>query len=163
VTTVIDPDVIFEGVVAVINVGELTVNVLGTPLKSTLVTSLKPEPEIETETPAPTVWGEKPLIDGIAGGVITKLPVLTAVPSLVMTVIGPSVAPTGTPAVISVDDVTVMRLLGTPLNCTDCTLLKFVPVITTGVVAEPLAGVKPPIVGAEGEITVKGETVVTAP
>src|SRR5207245_9195936 len=87
----------------------------------------------------------------VGGGAVTvKFVALVAVPPLVVTVIGPAVAPPGTGAVRLVADaaVTVAR---TPLNFTSFLLAtgsKFVPVIVTVVPTGPLAGLNPVMVGA---------------
>ncbi|MBA4313471.1 MAG: hypothetical protein C0417_12680 [Chlorobiaceae bacterium] len=60
--------------------------------------------------------------------------------------IDPVVAPVGTVAVICVDEFTVYVAI-VPLNFTDVTLIKFVPVIVTLVPIGPFAGVKFVIVG----------------
>src|SRR5437899_7360154 len=88
-------------------------------------------------------------MDG-GGAVTVKFVALVAVPPLVVTVIGPAVAPPGTGAVRLVADaaVTVAR---TPLNFTSFLLAtgsKFVPVIVTVVPGGPLLGVKLVMVGA---------------
>ena len=76
--------------------------------------------------------------------ITVKLVALVAVPPLVVTVIGPVVAPPGTSAVRLVADVAV-TVARTPLNFTSFLLVtgsKFVPVIVTAVPIVPLSGVK---------------------
>ena len=87
--------------------------------------------------------------------------VLVAVPSGVVTVIGPLPAPAGTVVLICVADTTVKVAL-VPLNPTAVAPPRFVPVIVTAVPAAPLAGLKPVIVGA-GPGTVKLLVLVAVP
>ena len=50
-------------------------------------------------------------------------------PNEVVTEMGPVVAPVGTVAAMDVELFTVTVVAATPLNFTDCTLTKFVPVM----------------------------------
>src|SRR5205823_6182740 len=78
----------------------------------------------------------------IVGGLMTvKLAALLAVPSEVVTLIGPLVAPAGTVVVIAVAELTV-KLVLTLLNSTAVAPLKLVPLIVTLVPTGPLLGVK---------------------
>src|SRR5205814_2829266 len=89
------------------------------------------------------------------GGVVSptvKLAALVAVPSEVVTLIGPLVGPAGTVAVIAVAEFTV-KLALVPLNSTAEAPVKLVPLMVTLVPTGPLPGVKLVIVG--GLITVK--------
>jgi hypothetical protein len=90
------------------------------------------------------------------GGVVSltnvKLLALLAVPSDVVTLIGPLEAPAGTVAVMAIAEFTV-KLALVPLNSTDVAPVKFVPLIVTLVPAGPLPGAKLLIVG--GFTTVK--------
>src|SRR5204863_5258109 len=89
----------------------------------------------------------------IVGGLMTvKLAALLAVPSEVVTLIGPLVAPAGTVAVIAVAEPTV-KLALVPLNSTALAPEKLVPLIVTLAPTGPLPGVKLVIVG--GLVTVK--------
>src|SRR5205814_27450 len=76
----------------------------------------KPEPLIVTVAPAGAVLGEMPVITAGA-------PKVKAAPALVtpwtVTVIGPVVAPVGTPAVMLVLLQLVIEVAVTPLNFTD--------------------------------------------
>ena len=71
---------------------------------------------------------------------------LAAVPPGAATVIGPTVAPAGTVAVICVAEFTVKPALA-PLNETLVTPLKLAPVITTLAPTAALAGAMPEIAG----------------
>jgi hypothetical protein len=77
-----------------------------------------------------------------------KLVALVAVPTGVVTVIVPVVAPAGTTAVTEVA-VFAENVAVTPLNLTDVTPVRFVPVMTTLVPTGPLVGANDVIVGAE--------------
>jgi hypothetical protein len=84
----------------------------------------------------------------------TKSVALLAVPLGVVTVILPVVAPVGTVAVICVELLNV-NAVGTPLNFTLVTPVKFVPVTVTTVPTAPLVGVNDVIVGhVEGMVNV---------
>jgi hypothetical protein len=75
------------------------------PLKLTLLVALRFVPVIVTVVPAGPLVGLKPLI---VGGLMTvKPPALVALPSAVVTVTEPLVAPVGTVALIWVSLVTV--------------------------------------------------------
>jgi hypothetical protein len=82
-----------------------------------------------------------------------KLRLLVAVPPGVVTVIGPAVVPTGTIALIFVDEATVKDAL-TPLNLTEVAPVKRVPEIETELPTRALVGEKDVIVGAAGAETV---------
>ena len=77
-----------------------------------------------------------------------------AVPVAVVIVILPVVVALATVAVICVPLLTVKLDAALPLNATDDTAVKFVPVITTAVPTGPVPGLKPVIVGG-GALTVK--------
>ena len=91
-------------------------------------------------------------IERLWDGIVTvKLVGLVAVPSGVVTVIGPVVAVAGTVAVIVVLGVVVLGVYVavTPLNLTEFTPRKLFPVITTLVVlTAPLVGLNDEMVGA---------------
>ena len=92
-----------------------------------------------------------PDIVGVAFTV--KLVALVAVPPEATTLIAPVVPAAGI-AVICVDESTVKDKAFVPPNVTAVAPVKFVPVITTGVVlAQPLEGVKLEIVGGVEAIT----------
>src|SRR5262249_17949745 len=91
----------------------------GSPLKMTvllLCCEPKPEPEIVTMVPAGPLVGEMPLIE-TGWRTVNLAPVL--VTPWVVTVIGPLVAPEGTPTVMLVLLQFVMEVAVTPLNCTE--------------------------------------------
>jgi hypothetical protein len=79
--------------------------------------------------------------------VTVKLSALIAVPPAVVTVIAPVVAPTGTEVLIC-PPLSTLKLAVAPLNATALAPAKFVPVITTGVLSDPLMGLKLVILGA---------------
>jgi hypothetical protein len=85
---------------------------------------------------------------------------LVAVPSGVLTLTRPVVAPAGTVAWMVVADITE-KLAALPLNVTEVIPPKFVPVIVTFVPTSPLAGVKDVIVG--GYSTLKLPALVAVP
>ena len=73
---------------------------------------------------------------------------LVAVPVVVVTAIGPVVAPAGTAAVICVADTTVKAGWFVPLKVTAVAPMKFVPSMVTDMPTGPLVGLKPVTVGA---------------
>src|SRR5437763_8314547 len=83
----------------------------------------------------------------IVGGLMTvKLAALLAVPSEVVTLIGPLETPAGTVAVIAVAEPTV-KLALVPLNSTAQAPVMLLPLMVTLVPTGPLPGVKLVIVG----------------
>src|SRR5437763_1155839 len=97
----------------------------------------------------------------IVGGLMTvKLAALLAVPSEVVTLIGPLETPAGTVAVIAVAEPTV-KLALVPLNSTAEAPVKLVPLMGTLVSTAPLRGVKLEIVG--GLMTVKLAALLAVP
>src|SRR5205807_474774 len=138
------------GTVAWIAVAEFTVKPAPVAPNCTAVAPMKVAPLIVTLVPAGPLTGVKPVI---VGGLSTvKLPELLAVPSGVMTLMGPLEAPAGTLAWIAVAELTV-KLAPVAPNCTAVAPMKFAPLIVTLVPAGPLPGVKLVIVG--GLSTVK--------
>ena len=91
---------------AVIRVGELTVNFADAVPSLTPVAPVKSEPVIATCWSARPAVGEKPVILG-GGGVTVNADELVAVPLGVVTEIGPVVAPLDTVAVMLVGELTV--------------------------------------------------------
>ena len=89
---------------------------------------------------------------------IVKLVVLVAVPSSVLTVMRPVLAPMGTVAVI-VPELFTVNVVPVPLNLTSVAPVKFVPVIVTPVPAAPIAGAKEVMAG----VTVKRVVVTKGP
>jgi hypothetical protein len=150
VVTVILPVVEPVRTVAVILVAELTVNVADVPLNLTEVAPVRFVPVIVTLVPTGPLVGVNDVIVGVP--VTVKFVALVAVPAAAMTVMGPVVAPAGT---IAVTDVAVFaeNVADVPLNLTDVTPLRFVPVMTTLVPTAPLVGANDVIVGAV--VTVK--------
>ncbi len=71
---------------------------------------------------------------------------LTPVPTALIALMGPVVAPTGTVATISVSKFAA-KLEGVPLKATSVTPAKLTPVIATEVPAGPLVGAKSVIMG----------------
>ena len=63
-------------------------------------------------------------------GVTVKLAALVAVPSSVVTVMGPVAAPNGT-VVVTIPGLLTVNVAGCPLNETAVAPVKFVPVIVT--------------------------------
>ncbi len=112
---------------------------------------LKFVPEIITVAPTAPLVGLKLVIVGV--GSTLKLDPLVMVTPLVVTVIGPSLAPTGTKVVmlVAIEDVTDAI---TPLNLTVGVgdVLKFVPDIVTVAPMAPLFGVKLVIMGVANTV-----------
>ena len=150
VFTMIFPVVAPEGTVAVICVGELTVNAANTPLNFTTVAPLKFVPVIVTVVPTGPDTGEKLEMVGDPEGTV-KFVALVPVPELVVTEIGPVVAAAGTVALTSVGETNTKPVPVEPLNFTTAEAVKFVPRIETTVPAGPEVGVKLVIVGDDGE------------
>jgi hypothetical protein len=158
VVTVMGPVVAPAGTVAVIWVEVTTVNVALTPLKRTSVVLVKFVPVMVTEVPTGPEVGEK--LTMVGGRMTTKLVPLVAVPSGVVTVMGPVVAPAGTIAVIWVE-VTTVNVALTPLKRTSVVPVKFVPVMVTEVPTGPEVGEKLTMVG--GRMTTKLVPLVAVP
>jgi hypothetical protein len=74
VVTPIGPVVAPDGTAAVICESEFTVKAAGVPLNPTAVAPVKPLPVIVTDVPTGPLEGEKPLIEGAAGGVTVPQP-----------------------------------------------------------------------------------------
>jgi hypothetical protein len=127
VVTVTRPVVAPVGTVAVICVGELTVNGALVPLKRTVIVPLKPVPLMITADPTGPFVGVNVEIVG-APGVIVKSVALVAVPFAVTTVMRPVVAPAGTVAVMREELLTV-NVASSPLKRTLDTSVKFEPLI----------------------------------
>jgi hypothetical protein len=147
VVTQIFPVVAPLGTVAVIFVEDFTVNVAETPWNVTLVAPVKFVPVIVTVVPTGPEVGEKEVIVGGAAAVTVKFWELAAVPSGVVTLIGPVVAPEGTVVVMLVFEFAV-NVADTPLNVTLVAAMRSVPVIVTDVPTGPLVGENEEIVGA---------------
>src|SRR5947208_1252001 len=158
VVTLIGPLVAPAGTVAVIAVAEPTVKLALVPLNSTALAPVKLVPLIVTLVPTGPLLGVK--LEIVGGLMTVKLAALLAVPSEVVTLIGPLVAPAGTVAVIAVAEPTV-KLALVPLNSTALAPLKLAPLIVTLVPTGPLPGVKLVIVG--GLMTVKLAALLAVP
>ena len=78
-------------------------------MRATLVAPVKPVPETVTFVPVAPLVGVKLVIVGGGGvpPVTVNVAVLVALPALVVTVIGPLVAPVGTVAVMWLSELTV--------------------------------------------------------
>jgi len=118
------------------------------PLKLTTLLAgvvLKFVPERITVAPTEPVVGEKLVNVGVGNTV--KFEKLVTVTPLVVTAIGPVIAPGGTVTVMDVGDA-AETTAGTPLkNCTVGLAPKFVPVRITVAPTAPLAGEKEASVG----------------
>lgn len=110
--------------------------------------------------PAETVREEGEALRPKGGppGVTVKLPALVAVPSNVVTMMGPVGAPNGTVVVI-VPELLTVNIAAVPSNETAVTPVKVVPLIVTPVATGPEAGAKEVMAG----ITVKRVVVIKGP
>jgi hypothetical protein len=154
VVTVIPPVVALADTVAVICVLELTEKAAEAPLNLTELAPVKAVPVIVTLTPTFPLAGVKPVMLGLT----VKFPVLVTVPTGVVTLILPVVAPAGTVAVILIEELGA-KPAETPLNFTDETPVKLAPLMVTLVPITPLVGVKLVIRAA----TVKSVALVAVP
>ncbi len=133
----------------VIFVGETTVNVADLLLKNfTEVAPVKPVPLMVTEVPTGPLVGENEVIVGTGEGVTVKFVELAPVPSSVVTLMGPVVAPDGTLAVIFVLEFTVKVAAAVVLNFTSVAPEKWFPLMVTDVPTGPLVGENESISGA---------------
>ena len=146
------------GTVVLICVLEATVKTAVVPLKVTLVVPMKLLPVMVTAVPTGPLVGVKEVIEG--GRVTVKSPPLVAVPSALVTLIFPVVAPEGTVVLICAFDVTVKAAVA-PLKRTLVVPVKLLPVIVTAVPIGPPVGVKKEIEG--GRVTVKSPLLVAVP
>jgi hypothetical protein len=146
------------GTTVVICVGESTVKVVATPLNVTAVAPVKLVPVRTIAVPTVPKAGANEVT---VGGVMTvKFALLTPLPAEFVTAMRPVCAPTGTVAVIRVEEFTV-KVAPTPLNVTELIAVKFVPVIVTVVPAGPDVGVNDETVGTR--VTVKSVGLVPVP
>ena len=129
------------------------------PLKLTLLAPLNPVPAMDTLVPTGPLVGVNELIVG--GKVTVNEDELVAVPPGVVTLIGPLVAPVGTCAVMSVDEMTAKLVSVAPLNLTLVAPMKPVPWMSTLVPTGPLVGVNELTVG--GPATVNTVELVVVP
>jgi hypothetical protein len=138
VVTLTGPVVAPSGTAALIDPADRTVKLVAfTPLKLTAVAPVKVLPEILTIVPILPLVGDRLFIFGVT----RKSVALVSVPPEVVTLILPLVAVVGTVALIVLVETTVKVLL-MPLNFTEVTPVKPVPVIVTIVPTGPLEGVK---------------------
>lgn len=150
--TKIVPDVAPVGTTKVICVPLTIVNVRLIPFNVTEVALLKLVPLTVTVLPTRPDDGLKEVIVGGLGtyGISTvKLVLLVAVPSGLVTLIKPDVAPTGTTNVIVILSTTV-NVTDCPFNVTAVALSKLVPLIVTVLPTESLVGENEVIVGGCG-------------
>ena len=159
VVTLILPVVAPPGTLVLICVLETTVKVAETPSKVTLVAPVKAEPVIVTAVPFGPLVGEKELIFGST----VKLVELVALPTELVTLIGPLVAPLGTLALSWVSEIPLKDTDGVPLKVTAAVPVKLVPVMVTVFPTAPRTGEKELMVGAAVEITVKAVELVAVP
>jgi len=147
------------GTVAVIEVGELTVNtVAAVVLNMTPVVPQKFVPVMFTVEPTGPVAGENDVIVAAAAEATTKLPALTVLPDGASTAMVPVDAPAGTVVVIEVSEATVNAGWLTPPKRTAVAgpgVLNPVPVIVTGVPTTPHTGVNEVIVAADAGTAAK--------
>jgi hypothetical protein len=106
-----------------------------------------------TLVPAGPLAGEKP--EMLGGGSTVKLPDELAEPFVLVTVIGPVIAPLGTFAVSCASLETENELAVTPPNWTPVVPVKFMPMTVTVVPAPPEPGEKLEIDGGKLEVTLK--------
>jgi hypothetical protein len=150
VVTEIGPVVAPEGTVALTRVAFCTLKVFAeTPLKRTAVAPVKFVPLIWTEVPTGPLAGLNDVIVGAPVVVTVKFVEVVAVPSGLVTTIGPVLDPDGTVAVIFCA-LSIVNVADVPLKVTLVTLgpLKLWPWIVTEVPTGPLAGENEVIVGA---------------
>jgi hypothetical protein len=163
VVTLILPVCAPEGTTAVIWVSELTVKVVALVfLNFTSVAPVRLVPVMITEVPTGPVIGTKEVIVGAGTVVTVKFPGLVAVPSGVVTLILPVVAPFGTVAVICVSEFTV-KLAEVVPNFTEVAPVNPVPLIVTRLPTGPLVGENPVMAGGVGPVTVKSWALVAVP
>ena len=142
-TTLIGPLMAASGTVADSRVADTTENVAGMPPNVTVVAADRLAPLMVTIAPATPALGVKPeMLGGTVNGVE-----LVAVPTGVVTVMGPVVALVGTVTEMEVPEVTT-NVAAVPLNLTALAPVKLTPEIVTVVPGSPRTGVKPVIAGA---------------
>jgi len=150
VESVILPVVAPFGTTAVTLTSVTNVNAAAVPLNRTAFTPVKRAPWMTTVDPTSPPAGLKLVIVGALPVVTMKFVPLWALPSGVITTIGPVEAPLGTSTVIRCPVAFTLKPGAfTPLNATDVVPVKFVPWIATLVPTGPLLGSKLEMVGAE--------------
>ena len=157
VVTATGPVVAPDGTDVAMDVAETTTKGALVPLNFTDVVPVKLVPVMVTPEPTPPVTGVKLVIVG-AGTV--KLLAEVPVPTAVVTLIGPVVAPAGTFVLIVVAVLETIRA-ETPLKVTAVALPRLVPVMVTGDPTNPVTGVK--LVNTGTPITVKLAALVPVP
>lgn len=138
----------------------MTVNRASLSLNRTAVVPENPLPVITTEVPAGPLVGLKDAIAGHPTVLTVKLDELVAVPCLVVTEIGPLLAPEGTWATTSLSFFRSNWAV-TPLNVTLVTSLKPEPEIVTSARTHAVEGLNESIVGV-GWAPAGGPTSVTS-
>lgn len=118
--------------------------VADTPLNLTSVMPVKLLPVMVTGVPTGPLVGVNDEMLGT--NVTTKLLALLATPARLITLTRPEVAPAGTFVRNCVAE-SIVKLAETPLNVTELTLLKLVPVTVTGVPTSPVVGLNEVKVG----------------
>ena len=126
----------------------------------TAVVPPKPVPVITTEVPTGPLVGLKEAIAGHPTVLTVKLDELVAVPSGVVTEIGPLLAPDGTRATTSVEFLR-SKVAETPLKATLVTSLKPDPEIVTSALMQAVDGLNESMVGA-GAAVAEGLTSMTS-
>jgi len=159
VVTLIGPLVAPLGTVVVILVSETTVNVAAVPLKFTLVAPVKLYPVMVTAAPTDPLVGENDVILGFT----VKFVELVALPTVLVKVIRPVVAPGGATTASCVVEIPLKFVVVVPLKETVLVPVKLAPARVTVVATTPLAGENELIVGAAVEFTVKLAELVPAP
>jgi hypothetical protein len=130
-------------------------------LNVTLLAPVKLVPTIDTLVPTVPPVGENELIAG-GGGMTVNEVVLSPVPPGVVTEMVPLLAPLGTCAVMSVDELTTKLASVVPLNVTLVVPVKFAPWMSTLVPTVPVVGVNELIVGG-GPVSVNGDALMPVP
>ena len=119
-----------DGTVAAIEVSDMMVKAAVTPPKLVAVAPEKWVPVIETDVPAAPAVGSRPATVGAGGEITVNEPALVAVPALVLTVMGPEVAPAGTVAATVASSETE-KAAACPLNRTEKASVNPLPLIVT--------------------------------
>jgi hypothetical protein len=151
VVTLSLPLVAAAGTLVVSSLSESTVKLAAAPLKATPLASVKPSPESVTEVPAgPEVGVKEVMAGGRGAGRTVKELLLLAVPTGVVTLMRPVVAPLGTIARAFVSESTVKADAAVPLKAILVAPLKPSPDSVTEVPARPDEGANPEILGVLG-------------
>lgn len=154
------PEGIPAGIVALIVVGETTVNAEARPPIATSDVPVKFVPVIVIVVPGEPLVGEKPVIVGTGDKTVNVVRPLVAVPLGVVMLTTPDAALAGT-VTLTVPSRLTVYVAGAPPILTDVAPVRFVPVTIMTVPGAPEVGVKPVIVGVGGVVTVN--TIVLAP